>query len=157
MPHPMIFIDNPTPFAIRVNVLTNRYVTTLGAILEKEYGLQWHEWVVVFCIELREGWTATDISNAIGRPKNTISRAVHKLQKMGLISRKSDQNDARVQLLTLTAKGKRFYAKMMPRLLVVERSIYGRLDKKEQAQFIKLLNKLHDVKTTGINNREGSD
>lgn len=148
MPHPMIFVDNPTPFAIRVNVLTNRYVTALGAILENEYGLQWHEWVVLFCIELREGWSATDISNATGRPKNTISRAVHKLLSMGLISRKSHKDDARVQVLALTAKGKRFYAKMLPRLQIEEQSIYGRLNKREQAQFIRLLNKLHGVGTT---------
>ncbi|MEW6640615.1 MarR family winged helix-turn-helix transcriptional regulator [Bradyrhizobium elkanii] len=141
----MIFVDNPTPFAIRVSVLTNRYVTPLASFLDKEYGLQWHEWVVVFCIELRDGWTATDISNATGRPKNTISRAVHKLLKMGLITRRSRDDDARVQVLALTAKGKRFYTKVLPRLQVVERSIYDRLNKKEQAQFIKLLDKLHGV------------
>lgn len=146
----MIFVDNPTPFAIRVNVLTNRYVTALASVLEKEHGLQWHEWVVLFCIELREGWNATDISNATGRPKNTISRAVHKLVKMGLISRRSHKEDARVQVLAVTPKGKRFYQKMIPRLQVEERGIYGRLNKKEQDQFIKLLNKLH-----GVNNEEG--
>lgn len=145
MRHPMIFVDNPTPFAIRVSVLTNRYVTPLAAFLDKEYELQWHEWVVVFCIELREGWTATDISNATGRPKNTISRAVHKLLGMGLVTRRSHDEDARVQVLALTPKGKRFYAKVLPRLQVVERSIYDRLNKKEQAQFIKLLDKLHGV------------
>lgn len=145
MRHPMIFVDNPTPFAIRVSVLTNRYVTPLASFLDKEYGLQWHEWVVVFCIELRDGWTATDISNATGRPKNTISRAVHKLLKMGPITRRSRDDDARVQVLALTAKGKRFYTKVLPRLQVVERSIYDRLNKKEQAQFIKLLDKLHGV------------
>jgi DNA-binding MarR family transcriptional regulator len=38
---------------------------------------------------------------------------------------------------------------VLPRLQVVENSIYSRLNKKEQAQFIKLLNKLHNVgKTT---------
>lgn len=151
----MIFVDNPTPFAIRVNVLTNRYVTALGRVLEAEYGLQWHEWVVVFCIELREGWTATDISNAVGRPKNTISRAVNKLQRMGLISRKPHKDDARVQVLTLTAKGRRFYAKMLPRLLIEERGIYGRLNQAEQAQFIKLLDKLHDVGTPGDRTEKG--
>ncbi len=149
MRHPLIFVDNPTPFAIRVNVLTNRYVTPLAAFLEKEYGLQWHEWVVVFCIELRDGWNATDISNAIGRPKNTISRAVHKLLKMGLITRTSKKDDARIQVLAMTAKGKRFYAKVLPRLHVVERGIYDRLNKKEQAQFIKLLDKLHGVDARG--------
>jgi len=145
----MIFIDNPTPYAFRVSLLTNRYVMPLALYLDEEHGLQWHEWVVVFCLALRKGLSAKDISAATGRPKNTISRAVHKLLRMALITRTSHPEDARVQVLALTPKGRRFYVMVLPRLQVVENSIYSRLNKKEQAQFIKLLNKLHNVgKTT---------
>src|ERR1700704_862973 len=89
----LIFIDNPTPYAFRVSLLTNRYVMPLALYLDEEHGLQWHEWVVVFCLALRKGLSAKDISAATGRPKNTISRVVHKLLRMALITRKSHPED----------------------------------------------------------------
>ena len=39
-----------------------------------------------------------------------VSRAVHKLLKMDLVTHTSLDDDARIQALVLTTKGKRFYA-----------------------------------------------
>ena len=137
-----IFIDNPTPYAYRSSFLTNRYTAPLSRYLEAEHDLLWHEWVVVFCLAQEDGWSAKDISEATSRPKNTISRAVHKLLRLKLISRHAHPDDARMQVLSLTAAGRRFYDTTLPQLNAVEESIYGVLDGDERKQFLRLLDKL---------------
>lgn len=138
----LIFINNPTPFAYRVGVLTNSYVGPMGRYLEAEYGLLWHEWVVIFCLGHVGSWSAKEISLATGRPKNTISRAVSKLVDQAYIARSPHPDDARIQEMTLTAKGQRLYDTVVPRLQEVEATIYSGISPKDRAQFFETLEKL---------------
>lgn len=137
-----ILIKNPTPFAYRVSVLTNRYVEPMGRRLEIEYGLLWHEWVVVFCLGHGGDWSATDISIATGRPKNSISRAVSKLIDQAYIARSPHPDDARVLELTLTAKGRRLYDAVVPQLQQAEEEIYSGISAEERARLFETLDKL---------------
>lgn len=137
-----ILVNNPTPFAYRVSFLTNSYTGPLGRRLEIEHGLLWHEWVVVFCLGHGGDWNAKDISLATGRPKNTISRAVSKLIEQAYIARSPHPDDARVQELTLTAKGRRLYDTVVPQLQQAEAQIYGGISAEERARFFETLDKL---------------
>ncbi len=137
-----ILIKNPTPFAYRVNFLSNSYTGPQGRRLETEHGLLWHEWVVVFCLGHGGDWNAKDISLATGRPKNTISRAVSKLIAQAYIARSTHPDDARVQELTLTAKGRRLYDTVVPQLQQAEAEIYSGIPEEERTRFFATLDKL---------------
>jgi DNA-binding MarR family transcriptional regulator len=139
-----ILLDNPTLTAYRMSFLTHCYMTPLSRLLETEYGLLFHEWVVLFCLGLQNGLSAKDVSDVTGRPKNTISRAVHKLLNLKLIVRRADASDGRAHLLSLTPAGKKYYDEIVPRLQHKESEIYGVLNNAERQQLIKLLGKVID-------------
>lgn len=134
--------NNPTPIAYRINVLANDYIASNSAFVESEYGLLWHEWVVIFCLGHVGVWNANGISAATHRPKNTMSRAVNKLVELAYIARTPHPEDARVYDLTLTARGRRLYDEIIPRLQVVEQEVFGGLSDPEQATLLRLLDKL---------------
>ena len=137
---------NPTPEAYRVSFLTNRYVTPLNKELAAHYGLVWQEWVIVFCLAQSAGLAAKDISDATGRPQNTISDGVRKLLRRGLVRRKPNSSDGRSMLLSLTPKGRGLYRAMLPRLRDQEERIFGALNRIERKQLDRLLHKLvHSV------------
>mgnify|MGYP001411149087 CR=1 FL=1 len=133
---------NPTLDAYRVSFLTNRYVGPLTQRLTAEYGLVWQEWVIVFCLAQMADLTAKDISDATGRPANTISDAVGKLLRLKLVSRRRDATDGRAMILALTPKGRCLYEAMIPRLRESEARIFGTLTKSERRQLDRLLHKL---------------
>lgn len=137
-----IFVGNPTPYAYGVSYLTNRYIAPLSHFVDRQHGLLWPEWVVIFCLGQSKGWNATDIVAATGRPKNTISRAVGKLLKLSLIERRPSPTDGRLQVLQLTPQGRRFYRETLPQLQRFENEIYHGLDARERKQFLRLLEKL---------------
>ena len=137
-----ILVHNPTLTAYRMSFLTHCYMTPLSRFLETEYGLLFHEWVVLFCLGLENGLSAKDVTEVTGRPKNTISRAVHKLLGLQLIVRKADESDGRAQLLALTPAGKRYYDEIVPKLQEAEAGIYGVLSDVERQQLITLLGKV---------------
>lgn len=137
-----ILDENPTLDAYRISFLTNRYVAPLTKRLTSEYGLVWQEWVIVFCLAQMANLTAKEISEATGRPQNTISDAVRKLLRRALVKRKRDASDARAMILALTPKGRALYKEMLPRLRESEARIFGVLTRAERLQLDMLLGKL---------------
>jgi DNA-binding MarR family transcriptional regulator len=144
-----IIESNPTMIAYRMNFLTHTYLASASKFIEAEYGLLFHEWVVLFCLGLEDGLSAKDVTEVTGRPKNTISRAVHKLLELKLIARQAKATDARSQDLSLTHAGQAYYDEIVPRLQKTEQSIYDVLDPQEQAQLIALLGKVIDRRLAG--------
>lgn len=133
---------NPTLEAFRVSFLTNRYVAPLNRELAARYSLVWQEWVIVFCLAQSAGLAAKDISDATGRPQNTVSDGVRKLLRRGLVRRKPNSSDGRSMLLSLSPKGRALYRAMLPRLQDQEERIFGALNRAERKQLDRLLHKL---------------
>ncbi len=137
-----ILDDNPTLDAYRLNYVSNRYVAPLAQHLGAEYGLVWQEWVILFCLAQVADLTASDITDATGRPANTISDGIGKLLRRRLVSRKRDPSDKRAMILALTARGRALYDAMIPRLQETQARIFGVLSKPERRQLERLLGKL---------------
>lgn len=139
---------NPTQEAFRVSFLTNRYVAPLNKVLAARYGLVWQEWVIIFCLAQATGLAAKDVSDATGRPQNTISDGVRKLLRRGLVRRKPNSSDGRSMLLSLSPKGRGLYRAMLPRLQDQQEKIFGALNRAERNQLERLLHKLvHSIDT----------
>ena len=98
--------SNPCPFAFRINYLALLYNTPLYDWIQNDYGLLRPEYVVLYSLALVEGGSARDISHTSGFPKNTLSRAIKRLELMGLIeARNKVPGSGRRQALRLSAKG----------------------------------------------------
>ena len=97
---------NPCPFTFRINYLALLYNTPLYDWIQNTHGLLRPEYVVLYSLALVEGGSARDISRTSGFPKNTLSRAIKRLELMGLIEARSKvPGNGRRQALRLSTKG----------------------------------------------------
>ena len=110
--------------------------------LEQRAGLSRSEYVILFCLAHRPGVTAQEIVVASGRPKNSISVSVAKLERKGLISRRQSAADSRNVELNLTESGRDVFARILPSLQERERLMTSVLSSTERRQFDAMLLKL---------------
>lgn len=80
--------DNPCPMTFRINYLALQYNTRLYDWVQQTYGLKRPEYVVLYSLSLADGGSARDVSRTSGFPKNTLSRAIKRLELMELIERR---------------------------------------------------------------------
>jgi DNA-binding MarR family transcriptional regulator len=126
----------------RVSYLANFYSGPIYRALEAEEGLTRPDVIVMVCLAHCGSLTAQDISNMTGRPKNSLSRAVHKLVARGLITRVAAPQDPRQAQLDLTIAGRAMLDAFMPRFVARQASMLSPLSSFEQQQFDHLLSKL---------------
>lgn len=134
--------QNPCWFTYRLNYLALRYNVPLYAWVEEQYGLSRPEFVVIFSLGLLDGAYARDIGASSGFPQNTLSRAIHKLNAMKLVSRAPDKEDGRRFIISLTNSGRALFNKALPRFVSFERMMLDALDPDEQQQLSTLMAKM---------------
>ena len=89
----------------RLSLWAGHYTTPVFAEIERRFGLFRDENNVLFALSVYGQLTASSISAFLGRPKNSISRAVDRLIRKGLIRTESDPSDRRRVLLTVEPAG----------------------------------------------------
>src|SRR2546423_4160765 len=70
-----------------------------------------------------------------------ITGLIDRLEKAGLVTRQQSQEDRRVYLVTITARGLELLAGLDEPVLVLHRKLLGHLTKNELEQLIRLLEK----------------
>lgn len=70
-------------------------------------GLSVAEWVALAQIDSAPGLSCAELSGAMGLTRGAISKVLDKLQGKEWISRTVSEADSRVQILTLTRRGRR--------------------------------------------------
>lgn len=133
---------NALTTAWRLNYIANFYVVPFYLALERDFGISRAEYVILFCASQNRGTTAQEIVTASGRPKNSLSMAIAKLERKGLIVRKRNKIDARRMELRPTAAGAAVYRKVVPLLQERERRMLAPLRAAERKQFDALLMKV---------------
>lgn len=126
----------------RLSYLANFFVGPIYNEITRTTGLARSEFVVLFCIEHVGELSAQDVCEITGRPKNSVSQAVTKLLKAGLIQRRTDSTDARRSILGLTSKGDALYRQLIPRFQQRETEMLSVLTPREREQFARLIGKL---------------
>ena len=111
---------NPCGFAARFNYLGLRYNTPLYGWVQERFGLSRAEFVVIYSLGLVDGVTASEIAASTAFPKNTLSRAVNRIAKLGLLRRSEGATDRRQQKLSLTARGRAVFDEALPRFVALE-------------------------------------
>ena len=133
---------NPCGFSARFNYLGLRYNTPLYGWVEDRFGLSRAEFVVIYSLGLQEGVTASEIAASTAFPKNTLSRAVNRIAKLGLIARSAGENDRRQQNLALTAAGRAILDEAVPRFVALEAEMLAPLSLVEQETLSALMAKV---------------
>ncbi len=133
---------NPCGFAARFNYLGMRYNTPLYGWVEERFGLSRAEFVILYSLGLADGVTASEIAASTAFPKNTLSRAVNRIAKLGLIARSEGETDRRQQNLTLTPAGQAILDEAMPRFVAMEEEMLSPLSLVERETLSALMAKV---------------
>lgn len=135
--------DNPCPFTFRLNYLALLYNTPLYSWIQDVYGLKRPEYVVLYSLGLTDGGSARDISETSGFPKNTLSRAIKRLELMDLIeSRDKAPGGRRTQALHLSPKGRALFDETRPAFEAQERRMLTTLTRGERQMLFELMSKV---------------
>jgi DNA-binding MarR family transcriptional regulator len=133
---------NPCWLTYRLNYLALRYNVPLYAWVERTYGLSRPEFVVIFSLGLRDRAVARDIAVSSGFPPNTLSRAIHKLVRLGLTTRTSDAADRRRFVLMLSESGRALFEEALPRFVDFEHMMLEALSEEERTTLSRLMAKM---------------
>ncbi|MBL8590293.1 MAG: MarR family transcriptional regulator [Methylobacteriaceae bacterium] len=135
---------NPCGFAARFNYLALRYNSDVYGWVKQRFDLTRIEFVVIYSLGLMDGVSASEISSSTAFPKNTLSRAVARLESLGLVARGagSDTGDRRVQPLSLTRAGRTLLDEALPRFVALEKSMLAPLTLVEREMLSTLLAKV---------------
>jgi DNA-binding MarR family transcriptional regulator len=134
--------DNPCWMAFRVNYLALRYNTPLYDWIQRTYGLSRAEYVVIYSLALTDGGQARDIAETSGFPRNTLSRAIGRLEELDLITREHLPGGGRGQLLSLSEAGWRLFGETLPAFRRFEQMMLSALEPDEQETLAELLAKI---------------
>lgn len=135
--------NNPCPFSFRFNYLALLYNSPLYDWIQNAYGLKRPEYVVLYSLALADGGSARDISRTSGFPKNTLSRAVQRLELMGLIEARSKApGGGRRQALHLSEKGWALIEETRPVFQAQEERMLNVLSAGERQMVSELMSKV---------------
>jgi DNA-binding MarR family transcriptional regulator len=134
---------NPCPFTFRVNYLALLYNTPLYSWIHDAYGLKRPEYVVLYSLALACGGSARDVSRTSGFPKNTLSRAISRLELMGMIDERTKApGGGRKQALHLSKKGWALFQQTAPVFEAHEKRMLTTLSDGERQMLFELMSKV---------------
>ncbi|WP_299969495.1 MarR family winged helix-turn-helix transcriptional regulator [uncultured Roseobacter sp.] len=134
---------NPCPFTFRINYLALLYNTPLYGWVSDQYGLKRPEYVVLYSLALADGGSARDVSRTSGFPRNTLSRAIKRLEKMNLIkARDKVPGGGRRQALHLSEKGWALFDETRPAFEAQEKRMLRALSQGERQMLFELMSKV---------------
>jgi DNA-binding MarR family transcriptional regulator len=139
---PALCLDRFVPY--RLSVLANTVSAALSGAYARRFGLTVPEWRVVAVLARSPGLSAAEVAARTAMDKVAVSRAVAALSRGGRVRRAQAARDRRRSVLTLTARGRAVYRRIVPLALAYERSLLEALSAREQAQFGELLARLLD-------------
>ena len=145
-PAELLVLEDFLPY--RLSILSNRVSRAIAARYADTFGLTIPEWRVIAVLGRRPGLTAKEVAEATEMDKVAVSRAVAKLVGSKRVAARADRDDARRQILSLTAQGESVHARIAPIALASEQRLLAALDARERAQLDALVDRLLDAAKT---------
>ena len=136
------------PDAYKVSYLANAIVFPTYEDVRKDFGLVRAEYHLLLCLAHYPELTAQEVARITRRPRNSISRAVHRMLDLGFLKRVPDPSDARQAKLQNTKEGKIMHKKISAYLVEREAEIFNILSDSERENFRELIRKLANFAST---------
>lgn len=102
--------------AALLSFVTSAIIEPAYEAVKRDFGIIRPEYMLLLCLSHYPVLTAQDVSRLTGRPRNSISRAVHRMVAEGHIERAPDPDDGRQARLTITASGRALHEKIAARM-----------------------------------------
>ncbi|MEM6662296.1 MAG: MarR family transcriptional regulator [Pseudomonadota bacterium] len=110
--------------------------------VRRETGLIRGEYLLLLCLSHQPVLTAQDVARMTRRPRNSISRAVHRMLDEGFIDRAPDPDDGRQARLTITDKGRAMQERCEAFLGARSVEVLGVLDAKDADDLDRIMRRL---------------
>ena len=90
------------------------------------------------------GATQKDIADALQTSPAALAMSMKRLQKAGLIEKREDETDLRVNQIHLTEKGKQIHNESLSKIVEIDQHMLEGFSAEETAQLFHYLNRLYD-------------
>jgi DNA-binding MarR family transcriptional regulator len=90
---------------IQINIIAR----SMKSLLEKElapFNVSPSHWILLMALGENDHQTQTDLAKIVNLDNATVTRIIDKLAEMGLLVRNQDMDDRRMQIVSLTSKGR---------------------------------------------------
>ncbi len=128
--------------AYRMSYLINAIIVPTYDQVRRDFGVIRAEYHLLMCLAHYPTLSAQDVSRITRRPRNSISRAVHRMLAEGYLDRSPDPSDGRQALLTITPEGRALHEQIAARLAERQEVVLSPLDADERVQLDGLLRRL---------------
>lgn len=139
-PADLLVLEDFLPY--RLSILSNRVSRAIAARYATAFDLTIPEWRIIAVLGRRPGLTAKEIAEATEMDKVAVSRAVAKLVESKRVAARADREDARRQILSLTAQGESVHARIAPIALTSEERLLSSFSAREREQLDALIDRL---------------
>lgn len=138
-----IYTQRPIGDTFRISFMGNSLVLPVYEEIKRRYGLIRGEYLLLHSLSIVSAMTAQEVARMSGRPRNSISRAVHRMVANGYVQRVPDPDDGRQATLTITETGRALVREILPLFEARQKALLGVLSKQERASLDRLLTKLY--------------
>jgi DNA-binding MarR family transcriptional regulator len=115
---------------------------TLEAYYSEAFGLDGSDWRTLAILANYAPISAKALAETLDINQVQMTRALTRLQDLGLLSRRTDKDDKRKVVLQLNRKGNEIYQKIAPRAQAIEDRYFSSFSARERKQFVALLDRL---------------
>lgn len=92
----------------------------------RSYGLDYSRWRVLAVLQERPGATMGELADLTSVDRTTLTRTLGLMEEAGLIVRRERKSDRRSVAISLTAQGRRMFARILPLTLAeTDRALTG--------------------------------
>ena len=110
--------------------------------IARSYGLSFSQFMVLEALFSKGDLSIGQVRDIILSSVGTISLVVKNLEKMGYVKRKTDENDKRISILSLTDEGRAVIEKVIPENETMIHDYMKDLSEEEIETLLRLLKKL---------------
>jgi len=124
-------------------VVAREISNSLARKYAAEFGISIPEWRVIAHLAEVERCSSGDICARTAMDKAKVNRAVTRLVAAGMVVAQTSSEDRRLNVLTLSRRGRSVYERIVPLALDHEKFLTDALSAAERASLLGILDKLH--------------
>ncbi len=128
--------------AALLSFVTSAIIVPAYDAVKRDLGITRSEYLLLMALSHYPVLTAQDVSRLSGRPRNSISRAVHRMLAVGHLARDPDPTDARQARLSITETGRALHRQIAERIRVYQEEVLSPLTELERETVVNLLTKV---------------
>ncbi|WP_419908281.1 MarR family winged helix-turn-helix transcriptional regulator [Hoeflea sp.] len=134
-------IDAVDTLTFRLIVLGNKIASSFNADFGRKHGIILSEWRCIIWLAARPGSSGQETSHGTAMDRMSVSRSLRSLEQKNMVKRRTDENDAKRWLWTLTPAGRAVYDAIMPHAEKRDRLITGAFNAAELKSFSRAISK----------------